>query len=108
MRAIVWCVLLGSSTFAAAQSRKDDILVNFAGSIKTITAKDITIEPEEGNDIRFLRTKRTRFLGAAGKPVSDLEFKPGEAVTIEAYQKLNTELEAVNVRHALTPETPPQ
>ena len=80
---------------------KDDILVNFAGNLKTITKKEIVIEPEDGNDMRFIRTKRTRFLDRKDKAVSELDFRPGDAVTVEAFEKLNTELEAVNIRHSL-------
>ena len=95
---------------AGAQNRdpqpKIEVLVSFAWTLKTITSKELTIEPEEGNDIRFLRSRKTRFLDEKGKQVGELGFKIGDAVTVEAFQKLNTELEAVNVRHTIKPETP--
>jgi hypothetical protein len=78
--------------------KKDDILINFAGALKTITKKEVVIEPEEGNEMHFVRSKRTRFLEKNGKDRDELEFHSGDPVIIEAFQKLNGELEAVNVR----------
>ena len=34
----------------------------------------------------------------SGKAREELEFRPGDPVTVEAFEKLNRELEAVNVR----------
>ncbi len=84
--------------------KPDEILINFAGALKTITKKEIVIEPEEGNDIQFVRSKRTRFLDKSGKERDELEFRPGDPVTVEAFQKLNGELEAVNVRASVSAE----
>ncbi len=103
VRLILCAVLLSSFSLLQAQG-KDDILVNFAGILKSVTNKAIVIEPEDGNDMRFIRTRRTRFLNAKDKAVSELDFRPGDAVAVEAFQKLNTELEAVNVRHSLKPD----
>ena len=84
--------------------KPDEILISFAGALKTLTKKEIIIEPEEGNDIRFVRSKRTRFLGKDGKERDELEFRVGDPVTIEAFEKLNRDLEAVNVRASTSPE----
>ena len=106
MRWLGFLALFVAGLLATGAQKQEDILVSFAGTLKTINSKEIIVEPEEGNDIRFLRTRRTKFLDAGGKSVGDLEFKIGDPVTIEAYQKLNTELEAVRVRHTVKPETP--
>ena len=82
--------------------KKDDILISFAGTLKTVTKKEIVIEPEEGNDLRFIRTRHTRFLGKDGKNRDELEFRIGDPVTVEAFQKLNRELEAVNVHQTVS------
>jgi len=106
VRWLGFLALFVAGVLATGAQKQEDILVSFAGTLKTINSKEISVEPEEGNDIRFLRTRRTKFLDARGKAVGDLEFKIGDPVTIEAYQKLNTELEAVRVRHTVKPETP--
>ena len=84
--------------------KKDDILINFAGALKTVTKKEIVIEPEEGNDIRFVRSKRTRFLAKDGKARDELDFRIGDPILVEAFQKLNRELEAVNVHQTVSVE----
>ncbi len=98
---MVLLILISFLSLVPAQ-KKDDILINFAGALKTVSKREIVIEPEEGNDIRFVRSKRTRFLGQDGKNRDELEFKVGDPVTVEAYQKLNGELEAVNVRPTIS------
>ncbi len=108
MRLALVALLLCAVVAPAAQKLKEnEVLVSFAGTLKTITHKELIIEPEEGNDIRFLRSKRTRFLDKSGKQTGELNFRIGDPVSIEAVQKLNTELEAVNVRHSLPPVAPP-
>ncbi len=103
LAALLLCAVLVP---AAQKTKKDEVLVSFAGTLKTINHKELTIEPEEGNDIRFVRTRRTRFLDKSGKEAGELSFHLGDPVTIEAIQKLNTELEAINVRPAVTPVEP--
>ena len=98
MRRVLSFLILCSFLTPLPAQKKDDILINFAGALKTVSKKEIVIEPEEGNDIRLIRSKRTRFVGKDGKEIDELEFKIGDPVTIEAFQKLNGELEAVNVR----------
>ena len=108
MRLALATLLLCAVAAPAAQKLKsDELLVSFAGTLKTINRKELIIEPEEGNDIRFLRSKRTRFLDKSGKEVGELSFHVGDPVTVEAVQKLNTELEAINVHPALPPVADP-
>ncbi len=102
-RLLIAYVLLGLAAVARGQ-KPDDILINFAGALKTVTKKEIVIEPEDGNDVRFVRSKRTRFLDKDGKVKDELDFRPGDPVTVEAFQKLNGELEAVNVRASVSAE----
>jgi hypothetical protein len=98
VRSVLFFLILCSFPTLLPAQKKDDILISFAGALKTVSKKEIVIEPEEGNDIRLIRSKRTRFLGKDGKARDELEFKIGDPVTVEAFQKLNRELEAVNVR----------
>lgn len=80
----------------AAAQKKDEILLSFSGALKMIDKKEIDLEVEPGNVMSFVRTKRTRF--QAGKKAVDPEgLRPGDALTIQALQKLNGELEAVIV-----------
>jgi hypothetical protein len=95
--------LFALATVVTAQ-KPDEILISFAGALKTVTKKEIVIEPEEGNDVRFVRSKRTRFLGKDGKERDELQFRVGDPVTVEAFEKLNRDLEAVNVRASTSPE----
>ncbi len=102
MRVVLAMLIVCGAVVSAGQKVKpDEVLVSFAGTLKTINHKELTIEPEEGNDIRFIRTKRTRFLDKDGKEAGELSFRVGDPITIEAIQKLNTELEAINVRPAV-------
>ena len=96
-------ILLALAAVVTAQ-KPDEILISFAGALKTLTKKEIIIEPEEGNDIRFIRSKRTHFLGKDGKERDELEFRVGDPITVEAFEKLNRELEAVKVRASVSPE----
>ena len=107
MRLALATLLLCAAVAPAAQKLKsDELLVSFGGTLKTINRKELIIEPEEGNDIRFLRSKRTRFLDKSGKEAGELSFRLGDPVTVDAIQKLNTELEAINVHPALPPVAP--
>lgn len=83
-------------TFAALAQKKDEVLLSFSGVLKGISKRELVIEPEPDNQMTFVRSKRTRFL-RGGKEIKDDAVKPGTAVTIQSFTRLNGELEAVTV-----------
>ncbi len=84
---------------------KEQVLVNFSGVLKQVTKKQIVIEPEPDNQMTFIRTKRTTFL-SAGKPVDSTAIPQGVVVNVQAFEKLNREIEAVSVTMALPDQSP--
>ena len=86
--------LLPLAVFGA--DKKDEVLVTFSGLLKSINKKQIVIEPEPDNQMTFVRSRRTRFM-KAGSRIDDSAVQPGSVVAIQAFEKLNRELEAVIV-----------
>jgi hypothetical protein len=81
---------------AASSQQKDKLLVTFSGVLKSIDKKKIVIEPEPENQMTFLRSKRTRFL-KGDRPVDAASIPSGSVVSIQAFEKLTRDLEAVVV-----------
>ena len=97
MRSLILLLTLGLalSPVLAAQ-KQQEILLTFSGLLKLVTNKQIMIEPEADNDMTFVRSKRTRFV-RDGHQIKGSSIPKGSAVSIDAVQKLNGELEAVTV-----------
>lgn len=77
--------------------KADQILLSFSGVLKIITSKEITIEPEPGNTMEFVRTHRTKFTDRKSKAIKPESIHAGDSVTVQAEQKMTGELEAVVV-----------
>lgn len=92
---------------AGEQPRKNEVLLSFSGVLKTLTRRELVIEPDPDNQMAFLRSKRTKFFDAAGKEVAAEAVRPGGAVTIQSATKLNGDLEAVVVT-AIDPDRSPK
>ena len=88
--------LVAAVVFPASAQRSNEIVLTFTGVLKTITDRDITIEPDPDNQMTFLRTRRTKLV-QSGKEAPASEFKAGTPVTIDAITKLNGDLEAITV-----------
>jgi hypothetical protein len=75
--------------------------------MKSINKKQIVIEPEPDNQMTFVRSRRTRFM-KGGKQVDDAAVAPGSVITIQSFEKLNRELEAVivTVTDGVAPQSP--
>ncbi len=80
----------------ASGQKKDEVLVSFSGLLKSIDKKKIVIEPEPENQMTFIRSKRTRFI-KGNRQIDAESVAPGSVVSIQAFEKLNRELEAVTV-----------
>jgi hypothetical protein len=73
-----------------------EILLNFSGLLKYVDRREIVIEPDPENQMTFVRSKRTQFV-IDGKKVKPDKIPAGTAVTVECFQRLNGEMEAVTV-----------
>jgi hypothetical protein len=97
MRTVVLLTALTLLPLAVSGAdKKDEVLVTFSGLLKSINKKQIVIEPEPDNQMTFVRSRRTRFM-KSGSQVDDSAVRPGSVVSIQAFEKLNRELEAVVV-----------
>jgi hypothetical protein len=108
MRFVAALLLVSSPIFtlqAEAKKPKDAILVNFSGALKRVTKKQIVIEPESGNEMTFIRTGRTTFI-SGGREVNGAGLPAGIVVTVQGFEKLNREIEAVTVTVAVPDQSP--
>jgi exosortase/archaeosortase len=97
MRTVALLLALTLLPFAVFGSdKKDEVLVTFSGLLKSLNKKQIVIEPEPDNQMTFVRSKRTRFM-KGGNQIDSSAVLPGSVVSIQAFEKLNRELEAVIV-----------
>lgn len=103
--AVLCAILSIASTPVSAKKPKDEVLVNFAGAVKRITKKEIVIEPAPDNEMTFVRTKRTTFR-SGGRLVDGASLPKGIVVTVQAFEKMNTEIEAVTVTVAVPDQSP--
>jgi hypothetical protein len=83
-----------------AKDARKEVLVSFAGSLKRVTKKEVVILTDTTNEMTFVRTKRTRFL-SGGRTMDGAALPEGITVNVEAFERLNQELEAVNVTVAV-------
>lgn len=89
----------------AARKPKDAILVDFSGALKRVTKKAIVIETEPENEMTFIRTKQTAFK-SGGRGVDGSSLPAGIAVTVQGFEKLNREIEAVSVTVNVPDQSP--
>ncbi|MBS1872859.1 MAG: hypothetical protein JSU00_06570 [Acidobacteria bacterium] len=89
----------------AEKEKKDQALVNFAGALKRVTKKEVIIETEANNEMTFVRTKRTRFV-SGGRTMDGASLPSGITVSVEGFEKLNREIEAVTVTVAVPDHSP--
>jgi hypothetical protein len=89
-----------------AQNANKEVLVNFAGSLKRVTKKEVVIQSDSDNEMTFIRTKKTTFL-SGGRPMDGAGLPSGITVNVEAFERLNRELEAVTVTVAVPADQSP-
>jgi hypothetical protein len=89
----------------AAKEAKHPVLVSFSGALKRVTKKEVVIEPNADNELTFIRTKKTSFI-SSGRKLSGEALPEGIAVTVQAFEKLNEELEAVTVTVVIPDQSP--
>lgn len=92
-RLLVIAVLVSALAMAQPEPR---VLVNFTGTLVRVTKSEVVIQPDNDNEMSFVRTKKTRFQ-SDGKEVGSDKIAHGTPVRVDAYQKLNGELEATSV-----------
>ncbi len=105
MRFFAAAILLAAIALPSPGQKPSEVLVNFSGALKRVTKRIVVIEPDPDNQMTFIRTKRTRFI-SGGKPVDGASLPAGIVVNVQAFEKLNRELEAVTVTAATTDQSP--
>jgi hypothetical protein len=103
--ALLFALLAVVCAPALAKKPKDEVLVSFAGAVKRVTKKEIVIEPAPDNEMTFVRTKRTTFR-SGGRTIDGASLPQGIVVTVQAFEKMNTEIEAVTVTVAVPDQSP--
>ncbi len=81
------------------------VLLNFTGTLVRATKNKVVIQPDNDNEMSFVRTKKTKF-ESGGKEVDSSKIEHGTPVRVEAYQKLNGELEATSVSVVAVDQSP--
>ena len=82
------------------QSRKqntDEVLPTFAGTLKSISGKQLLLETDDSNTVQFHCSKKTVFYDG-DKKVKPSALKPGDTISVEARRAPDDSLDAVNVR----------
>lgn len=105
LAAILAFLALVSSPAPAAKKPKQEVLVDFSGALKRVTKKEIVIDTSSDNDMTFVRTKRTTFK-SGGRAMDGSALPAGIIVTVQAFEKLNGDLEAVSVTVAVADQVP--
>lgn len=76
---------------------KDGALPSFAGTVRGLDAKLLTLERPDENTLEFNCSKKTKFYDGT-KKIKVTDLKPGDRVSVEAKRALDGSLDAVNVR----------
>jgi hypothetical protein len=98
--------LAASPLLAKDKDKNNQTMVSFAGALKQVTKKAVVIETGGNNDsLTFIRTKRTRFLNG-DRAIDGAAIPQGITVNVEAFEKLNREMEAVTVSVAVSDHSP--
>ncbi len=72
-------------------------LPSFAGTVRGIDSKGLTIERPDANTLQFNCTRKTTYYDGS-KKIKASAIKPGAQVSVEAKRALDGTLDAVNVR----------
>jgi hypothetical protein len=97
LRSFALLTLLFTCLVCSAPAQKqEEVLLNFSGVLKTLTNKEIVIEPDPDNSMTFIRSKRTRII-QAGKETDGSKIQSGTPVAVECTIRMNGELEAITV-----------
>lgn len=76
--------------------KQEEVVLNFTGVLKSLTAKQIVIEPDPDNSMTFVRTKRTRVV-EHGKETDGAKVEKGAVVRVDCTMRMNGDLEALAV-----------
>ena len=69
---------------------------HFNGKVHTVSKKEITVNTDEGNEVEFTITRKTK-VERDGKSVDLQSLTPGEQVSVDAHQELRGYLVALKV-----------
>jgi len=70
--------------------------VTFHGVLKEMTAKEIVLDPGEGQPVTIYRNHKTRFL-QGGHPIDAKKISVGTSLTLDVAKNPDGSLQAVNV-----------
>ena len=76
---------------------KDGVLPSFAGTVRGVDAKGLTLERPDENTLEFNCSRKTKFYDGP-KKIKGTDLKPGDRVLVEARRAIDGSLDAVNVR----------
>ena len=76
---------------------KDGALPSFAGTVRGVDSKGLTLERPDENTLEFNCSKKTKFFDGT-KKIKAADLKPGDRVSVEAKRAIDGSLDAVNVR----------
>jgi hypothetical protein len=79
------------------QKSPDESLPSFAGTVRGIDSKALTLERPDANTLEFNCSKKTKYYDGS-KKVKASAIKPGDRVSVEAKRAPDGTLDAVNVR----------
>lgn len=84
---------------AALVMQLPNAVATFEGVFKTANSKVVEVQVENGETLRMLRTRGTRFV-RNGKPARPADFHDGEPVTVDAERDVRLNLLVVKVELA--------
>jgi len=91
-------VLMLCGTFGAACAQQvGQPLANFTGTVRRITATDLTLSRPEQEDLDISCTHKTHYYSGS-KRIKREQVKPGDRVSVDTKLDLYLKPEAVNVR----------
>jgi hypothetical protein len=96
LRPFALAALLVILACCAHAQKREEVVLQFSGVLKTLTKSQVVIEPDPDNSMIFIRTRRTRIL-EGGKETDGAGIKQGTPVAVECVIRMNGELEALSV-----------
>lgn len=90
-------ILLWLAAICPAYPSPDEPLATFAGTVKALDSKWLSIEDQESNTLQFVCSRKTRYYDGS-RQIKSSAIQPGDRVSVESRTLPDGALEAVNVR----------
>jgi hypothetical protein len=89
-------ILLWLTAICQASSSPDEPLATFAGTVKALDSKWLSIEDQGSNTLQFVCSRKTRYYDGS-KQIKSSAIQPGDRVSVESRPRPDGALAAVNV-----------